>query len=154
MPAVGDAREDWRIVRGLSEILGKKLPYDTIDQLRKRMADVAPHMGHVDHIESPLWLNGEYFKVFIIIFAASYGIRGTHCIPFQTLRFVMESFEKDRPCLPYSVLETSHQDILVLHMLSCSKNTPPFSPILSATKLRCRNTHAILDFDTLRLTQI
>lgn len=63
VPAVGDAREDWRIIRALSEVVGKTLPYDSLDEVRKRLADVAPHMGHVDHVESPLWLNGEYFKV-------------------------------------------------------------------------------------------
>ena len=63
VPSVGDAREDWRIIRAISEVIGQQLPYDTIDGLRKRMAEVAPHMGHVDHVEAPIWLNGEYFKV-------------------------------------------------------------------------------------------
>lgn len=29
VPTVGDAREDWKIVRALSEVLGAQLPYDT-----------------------------------------------------------------------------------------------------------------------------
>ena len=29
VPTVGDAREDWKIIRALSEVLGAPLPYDT-----------------------------------------------------------------------------------------------------------------------------
>ncbi|MFN7662252.1 MAG: NADH-quinone oxidoreductase subunit NuoG [Alphaproteobacteria bacterium] len=31
----GDAREDWKIIRGLSEVLGHKLPYETYDDVYK-----------------------------------------------------------------------------------------------------------------------
>ncbi len=34
----GDAREDWKILRALSEHLGLPLPYDTLDELRARLA--------------------------------------------------------------------------------------------------------------------
>ncbi|HKW53949.1 MAG TPA: NADH-quinone oxidoreductase subunit NuoG, partial [Stellaceae bacterium] len=34
----GDAREDWAILRALSDALGRKLPYDSLAQLRKRLA--------------------------------------------------------------------------------------------------------------------
>lgn len=60
---MGDAREDWTIVRALSEIMGKPLPYDDKKQLRARLADVAPHFGAMDTVQLPMWLNGEYFKV-------------------------------------------------------------------------------------------
>ncbi len=33
----GEAREDWKIVRALSEALGRKLPYDTLDEVRDRL---------------------------------------------------------------------------------------------------------------------
>ncbi|MEE8279323.1 MAG: NADH-quinone oxidoreductase subunit NuoG [Alphaproteobacteria bacterium] len=38
----GEAREDWKIVRALSETLGRKLPYDDLARLRARMAEVNP----------------------------------------------------------------------------------------------------------------
>ena len=63
VPPVGDAREDWRIIRALSEVLGKTLPYNSLDEVRARLADVAPHLAHLDSVEPPMWLNGEYFKV-------------------------------------------------------------------------------------------
>lgn len=41
---VGDAREDWAIVRALSEVAGKALPYDSLDGVRARMAEVSPSL--------------------------------------------------------------------------------------------------------------
>ncbi|MEI6486372.1 MAG: NADH-quinone oxidoreductase subunit NuoG [Sphingomonadales bacterium] len=41
----GDAREDWTILRALSSVLGKKLPYDDIDGLRRRIAEEWPDLG-------------------------------------------------------------------------------------------------------------
>eukprot|EP00658_Telonema_sp_P-2_P007614 TRINITY_DN12843_c0_g1_i1.p1 TRINITY_DN12843_c0_g1~~TRINITY_DN12843_c0_g1_i1.p1 ORF type:complete len:728 (+),score=220.21 TRINITY_DN12843_c0_g1_i1:1-2184(+) len=46
----GDAREDWAILRALSQVSGKTLPYDTIDQVRERMADISPSLTHVDEL--------------------------------------------------------------------------------------------------------
>ncbi len=33
----GDAREDWKILRALSQVLGKTLPYDSLAQIRARL---------------------------------------------------------------------------------------------------------------------
>ena len=63
VPRVGDAREDWTIIRALSEIMGKPLPYDDKNAVRARLAGVAPHFGASDTVQLPMWLNGEYFKV-------------------------------------------------------------------------------------------
>jgi NADH-quinone oxidoreductase subunit G len=41
----GDAREDWSIFRALSDVLGKRLPFDTLDQLRAVMAKAVPALG-------------------------------------------------------------------------------------------------------------
>jgi NADH-quinone oxidoreductase subunit G len=37
---VGEAREDWTIIRALSEVLGHKLPYDTLSEVRSRMVEI------------------------------------------------------------------------------------------------------------------
>jgi NADH-quinone oxidoreductase subunit G len=44
----GDAREDWTILRALSDVLGKRLPYDDMATLRKAMLIDAPHFANVD----------------------------------------------------------------------------------------------------------
>ncbi|NVN86320.1 MAG: NADH-quinone oxidoreductase subunit G [Rhodopseudomonas sp.] len=48
----GEAREDWAIVRALSETLGKKLPYDSLSALRKALFGAVPHLMRVDQIEA------------------------------------------------------------------------------------------------------
>ncbi|HUO93993.1 MAG TPA: NADH-quinone oxidoreductase subunit NuoG [Rhizomicrobium sp.] len=42
---VGDAKEDWAILRALSDVLGKRLPYDTRAQLRAAIVADAPQFG-------------------------------------------------------------------------------------------------------------
>lgn len=42
--APGLAREDWKIVRALSEVIGKPLPYDTLDELRTRVEQISLHL--------------------------------------------------------------------------------------------------------------
>ena len=41
----GEAREDWAIFRALSDVLGKRLPFDTIEALRVEMAEAVPALG-------------------------------------------------------------------------------------------------------------
>lgn len=52
---VGEAKEDWAIVRALSEALGKKLPYDNLAQVRARMVEINPLFGGVDEIRAAEW---------------------------------------------------------------------------------------------------
>ncbi|WPK23773.1 hypothetical protein PUMCH_001019 [Australozyma saopauloensis] len=49
--APGVAREDWKILRALSEYLGATLPYDELYAVRERMAEIAPHLVRYDVIE-------------------------------------------------------------------------------------------------------
>jgi NADH-quinone oxidoreductase subunit G len=48
----GEAREDWAIIRALSEALGKKLPYDSLGALRQAIFKAAPHLMRIDQIEA------------------------------------------------------------------------------------------------------
>jgi NADH-quinone oxidoreductase subunit G len=47
----GDAREDWAILRALSDLLGHKLPYDSLGGLRAALFKAHPHLQRVDRIE-------------------------------------------------------------------------------------------------------
>ncbi|XP_030025978.2 LOW QUALITY PROTEIN: NADH-ubiquinone oxidoreductase 75 kDa subunit, mitochondrial [Manduca sexta] len=38
----GKAREDWKIIRALSEVVGERLPYDNLDEVRTRMSEISP----------------------------------------------------------------------------------------------------------------
>jgi NADH-quinone oxidoreductase subunit G len=49
----GEAREDWAILRALSERLGATLPYDTLDDLRRKLFADHPSFGRIDHVDGP-----------------------------------------------------------------------------------------------------
>jgi NADH-quinone oxidoreductase subunit G len=50
----GEAKEDWAILRALSERLGHKLPYDSLDQLRAKLFADHPTFGRIDYVpETP-----------------------------------------------------------------------------------------------------
>jgi NADH-quinone oxidoreductase subunit G len=46
----GDAREDWAILRALSDRLGHKLPYDSLSALRAALFGAYPHLARLDQI--------------------------------------------------------------------------------------------------------
>ncbi len=46
----GDAREDWAILRALSEVIGLKLPYDSLAQLRGALFKAFPHLQRIGKI--------------------------------------------------------------------------------------------------------
>lgn len=46
----GSSREDWKIIRAVSEVLNAGLPYDDIIQLRNRMWDVCPSLIRYDEL--------------------------------------------------------------------------------------------------------
>ncbi|MFL7903383.1 NADH-quinone oxidoreductase subunit NuoG [Azospirillum argentinense] len=51
----GEAREDWKILRALSEQLGHKLPYDSLTQIRRRLAEVNPVFAAVGTVTPAAW---------------------------------------------------------------------------------------------------
>jgi NADH-quinone oxidoreductase subunit G len=46
----GDAREDWAILRALSDRVGARLPYDSLADLRRRLFTEHPTFGRVDYV--------------------------------------------------------------------------------------------------------
>jgi NADH-quinone oxidoreductase subunit G len=44
----GEAREDWAILRALSDVMGKRLPYDSLATLRQAIFKAAPHLMRID----------------------------------------------------------------------------------------------------------
>jgi len=47
----GEAKEDWRIIRALSEHLARPLPFDTLEELRSAIYSDHPHLAEIDHFE-------------------------------------------------------------------------------------------------------
>ena len=46
----GDAKEDWAIIRALSGVMGQKLPFDSLAQLRAAIYAEFPHLARIDEI--------------------------------------------------------------------------------------------------------
>lgn len=47
----GMARVDWKILRAISEVIGETLPYDTLQQVRARLNEVAPNLTRYGLVE-------------------------------------------------------------------------------------------------------
>jgi len=54
----GEAREDWAIIRALSDVLGNRLPFDNINQLDRRLFAANPRFQQLDTIQPAAW--GEF----------------------------------------------------------------------------------------------
>lgn len=50
--APADAKEDWKILRALSEVLGHTLPYDSLASLRDALVSIYPHMAMLDVVQA------------------------------------------------------------------------------------------------------
>jgi NADH-quinone oxidoreductase subunit G len=50
--APGEAREDWAILRALSEPLGAKLPFDSLGQLRSQLYASFPGFARIGHVDA------------------------------------------------------------------------------------------------------
>ncbi|MBZ6378729.1 NADH-quinone oxidoreductase subunit G [Pacificimonas flava] len=78
----GDAREDWAILRALSDVLGKTLPYDTYEELRDRIAKDWPHLA-VPGLSAPSW--------------SALGISGAGAIGADPLRYPIGDYYLTNP---------------------------------------------------------
>jgi len=65
----GEAKENWAILRALSAVLKKTLPYDSLNGLRAAMFAEVPHLGAIDQVPENEWtplkpkaLKGAAFK--------------------------------------------------------------------------------------------
>lgn len=51
----GEAREDWKIIRALSDVLGKALPYDTIAEVRQRLTKENSAFSNIGSVSPAKW---------------------------------------------------------------------------------------------------
>ncbi|MEE1613147.1 NADH-quinone oxidoreductase subunit NuoG [Microvirga sp. CF3016] len=49
--APGEAREDWAILRALSDVLGHRLPFDSLNALRAKLYAHYPHFAAIDTVQ-------------------------------------------------------------------------------------------------------
>ncbi len=53
----GEAKEDWKIIRALSQVLDKTLPYNTLTELRNHLCKTNPVFNSIDTIQPAAWGN-------------------------------------------------------------------------------------------------
>lgn len=51
----GQAKEDWAVLRALSDALGKRLPYDSLSDLRQRIFAQWPRLAGIDTLRPESW---------------------------------------------------------------------------------------------------
>ncbi|HLI14080.1 MAG TPA: NADH-quinone oxidoreductase subunit NuoG [Alphaproteobacteria bacterium] len=51
----GDAREDWAIIRALSAVLGRRLPYDNLAEAQARLAQLHPTFANIGMVMPATW---------------------------------------------------------------------------------------------------
>ncbi|HEY8353242.1 MAG TPA: NADH-quinone oxidoreductase subunit NuoG [Sphingomonadales bacterium] len=51
----GDAREDWTILRALSDVLGHRLPFDSLSELRAKLHEAVPHLAEIGEKPTAEW---------------------------------------------------------------------------------------------------
>ena len=92
----GDAREDWSILRALSERLGAKLHYDTPLQLRDRIATEWPHLVDFDVIKpakaAKSGKKGKIAKAPFVNPIRNFYLTNPICRSSDTMRQCSESF--------------------------------------------------------------
>jgi NADH-quinone oxidoreductase subunit G len=60
----GEAKEDWKILRAISDRLGKSLPYKNLGEIRQRMTEISPVFTRIDTIiPTPFKTMGKAFPV-------------------------------------------------------------------------------------------
>lgn len=55
VPPPGLAQEDWRILWAIAENSGFPLTYSSLEEVRQRMHEINPALGHLDQIIAPAW---------------------------------------------------------------------------------------------------
>ena len=52
---LGDAKEDWKILRAFSEVYGSTLKFDTVEELRNDLFALCPHFAELDIVKAAKW---------------------------------------------------------------------------------------------------
>ena len=95
--APGEAREDWTILRALSDVLGKRLPFDTLGQLRDALGAEHPHLA----------IPGLSAFVPLAPPAASQGVSGEVVYPIQDF-YLTNPIARSSPTLQRCSAEILH----------------------------------------------
>jgi NADH-quinone oxidoreductase subunit G len=97
----GDAREDWMILRALSEVVGKPLPYNSAVQLRQRIAKEWPHLVEFDVRTETEWVKpgkvGKLAKAAFDLPVKNFYLTNAICRASDTMKKCVAAFVAKEP---------------------------------------------------------
>ncbi|MGE5441700.1 MAG: NADH-quinone oxidoreductase subunit NuoG [Bacteroidota bacterium] len=95
----GDAREDWAILRALSEVLGRVLPVNSLDDVQRRLAEANPVFAAPDVVTKSPWASfGEGGAIDAVPFESAIGnfyLTNPICRASLTMAQCVEAFTGD-----------------------------------------------------------
>ncbi|MCB9983095.1 MAG: NADH-quinone oxidoreductase subunit G [Rhodospirillales bacterium] len=99
----GEAKEDWKILRAVSEALGQTLPYNTQMELRDRIFDEFKHLAVADSIAPGLWgvfgIKGAADQAPFTNPVRNYYMTNAICRASDTMRACAQSFAQPEEML-------------------------------------------------------
>lgn len=97
----GEAKEDWKIIRALSQVLGKTLPYNNLKEIREHLIQVNPVFSSIDNIQPATW--------------GDFGVEGSLSkMPFNSFKFefyMTDSISRHSPTMA-TCIETLEKEAL------------------------------------------
>ncbi|MCB9975529.1 MAG: NADH-quinone oxidoreductase subunit G [Rhodospirillales bacterium] len=95
----GEAREDWKIIRALSDELGEPLPYNTLAQLRERIRGEWPLFRSIDEITPAKWTRfggkGKVHAETLESYGSSFYLSNPICRASKTMNECVEAFTNE-----------------------------------------------------------
>jgi len=103
----GMARNDWKILRALSELLGVTLPYDKLQEVRQRMAEISPSLVRVGNVEE-----ANFFKQAIEAHKAKAPAADPLAVPQRSLKdfYMTNSISRASPTMAKCVQAASEAE--------------------------------------------
>jgi NADH dehydrogenase (ubiquinone) Fe-S protein 1 len=95
----GAAREDWKIIRAVSEALGVPLPYDDVEALRDRAEEISPALRRYDIIEPASNAAQQLSRVQLVEQNKGSKIGGTAFRPVVENFFFTDSISRSSPTM-------------------------------------------------------
>lgn len=96
----GEAREDWKVLRALSEPCGAVLPYDNNLQLRERIFREWPHLSEYDELIPAKWdafgTSGKLNKAGFVSPVENFYMTNSICRASETMEQCTESFHRSK----------------------------------------------------------
>ncbi|XP_040578514.1 NADH-ubiquinone oxidoreductase 75 kDa subunit, mitochondrial [Lepeophtheirus salmonis] len=104
----GMAREDWKIIKAISEVLNISLPYDSIEELRRRMGEISPNLIRYGALEEANFFkqSSEITMIGNVQQHISFGVSKTQLEDF----YMTDSISRASPTMAKCISAARHSE--------------------------------------------